>query len=158
MDTLFFFLRSLSQGKTPADISRIIPDFIHQSVFIPSAMTVIDERRCAVLMILIRSDSGFFGGMDLLVSLADRHEREYAQFGLRLTYSYPENPVKPSVLVRVKNTLNYRPVYQNEAGMHPSKSPPKALISLLFLPLDLAHWTPKNLLECEYECHFFRGS
>jgi hypothetical protein len=26
-------------------------------------MTVIDERRCAVLMILIRSDSGFFLGV-----------------------------------------------------------------------------------------------
>jgi hypothetical protein len=69
-------------------------------------------------------------------------KRKYAQFGLRLACAYPENPVKPSVSGHVKNMPKSRPVCQNTAELHLSKSPPKGLKLRLFLPLILPHPDP----------------
>ena len=68
-----------------------------------------------------------------------------------------ENPVKPSFSVPVENTLNFRSVCQNKADLHLAQCLPKALQSILFLPLTITHLNHETRPERQCEGHFFRG-
>ena len=77
-------------------------------------------------------------------------------------FSFPDisaitkNPVKPSFSVPVEKKPYNRPVLENTADLHLTKSPPIAFKSSCFLPLILSHLIPETLPEHEYEGYFFR--
>ena len=68
---------------------------------------------------------------------------------------YAKKPVKPSFSVRVENTLNFGSVCQNTVYLHLAQCLPKALQSILFLPLAITHLNHETRPERQCEGHFF---